>query len=168
MKTLYESILDDEEQLSRSVDRALITAESIINSKTREEFNTKIELLKEKFDEEYGGTERDYYKALETGQKGGKTKIFAIEKLPGIHGDCYYLIIETGPQVINIINFDSRLKKVHGRWAHYKKGLENYCRSGQLIYLENNKIYVDDNRISIYLLDYKKYYDQFWRKLANI
>ena len=167
MKTLYESILDDEEQLSRSADRALIIAESIINSKTREEFNTKIELLKEKFDEEYGGTERDYYKALKTGQRGGKTTIFAIEKFPGIHGDCYYLIIETGPQVIHIIKFDPQKKKVCGQMAHYK-GLENYCRSGQLIYSENNKIYVYDNRISIYLLDYKKYYDRFWRKLANI
>ena len=84
----------------------------------------------------------------------------------GIYGDCYYLIIETGPQVIHIIKFDSRLKRVRGRSAYYK-GLENYCKSGQLIYSENNKIYVYDNRISIYLLDYKKY-NQFWSKLANI
>lgn len=166
MKTLYESILDDEEQLSQSIDRALITAESIINSKTQEEFNAKIELLKEKFDKEYGGAERDYYKALETGQRGGKTKIFAIEKFIYRGRDNYNLIIETGPQVINIVNFDSRLKKVHGRWAFYK-GLKNYCRSGRLIYSENNKIYVHDNRISIYLLDYKKY-NQFWSKLYNI
>ena len=166
MKTLYESILDDEEQLTRSMDKALIKAESIISSKTREEFNEKIELLKEKLDEEYGGTERDYYKALKTGQRGGKTKILAIENPLGIHEDCYNLIIETGPQVIHIIRFDPLKKKVCGRTAHYK-GLEDYCRSGRLIYSNNNKIYVYDNRISIYLLDYKKYY-QFWSTLANV
>ena len=166
MKTLYESILDNEEQLSRRIDKALITAESIISSKTQEDFNTKIELLKERLDEEYGGTERDYYKALKTGQRGGKTKILAIEKLHGIHGNCYNLIVETGPQVIHIIRFDPLKKKVCGRMAHYK-GLEDYCRSGRLIYLVNDKIHVYDNRISMYLLDYKKY-NQFWSKLANI
>lgn len=162
---IQEGLLDVENGL-RILDRILITAESIISSKTQEEFNMKIELLKERFDDEYGGTERDYYNSLKTGQRGGKTKIFAIEKFSGIHGDCYYLIIETGPQVINIIKFDPVKKKVRGQWAHYK-GLENYCRSGQLIYSENNKIYVYDNRISIYLLDYKKY-NQFWSELANI
>ena len=167
MKTLYESILDDEEQLSRSMDRALITAESIINSKTQEEFNIKIELLKEKFDEEYGGSERDYYKALKTGQRGGKTKIFAIEKFRDVRRgiDKYNLIVETGPQVIHIITFDPQAK-VYAYSGHYH-GIDDYCRSGRLVYSKNNKIYVYDNRISIYLLDYQKYY-QFWSKLANI
>ena len=166
MKSLLESLLEDEEQLSRSVDRALITAESIINSKTQEEFNAKIELLKEKFDEEYGGTERDYYKALKTGQRGGKTKIFAIEKFPAMSGDRYYLIIETGPQVIHSISFEPEMKKVRAHSSHYK-GLKDYCKSGRFIHSENNKIYVYDNRISIYLLDYKKY-NHFWSQLANI
>ena len=167
MKALYESLLDDEEQLSKSIDRALITAESIINSKTQEEFNTKIELLKEKFDKEYGGTERDYYKALEIGQRGGKTKIFAIEKFIYRGKDKYNLIIETGPQAIHIITFDPQAK-VYAYLEHYK-GLEDYCNSKRLLYLSYSdyKMYIYDDSINIYLLDYKKY-NQFWSKLANI
>lgn len=157
MKTLYESILDDEEQISRSIDRALITAESIINSKTQEEFNVKIELLKEKFDKEYGGTKHDYHQALKTGQRGGKTKIFAIEKFPAMSGNRYYLIIETGPQAIHLITFEPEAKKVWSYFAGYR-GLKDYCKNGQYVY---------DDQISIYLLDYKKY-NEFWSKLANI